>query len=105
MSITAQRLRAAADKLQIMWRGGREVVANQLPIHAAEPSTQRAMQLLLGSFEVRSDEVSVESLALWLEVGPVFNEELRPAGTRGVPIDEHGFVRIPPHPVSQQVVV
>jgi hypothetical protein len=60
---------------------------------------------LLRGFEVLGDQLGVDSLTLRLEVNPVFHEELRPAGTRGVPVDEHSFVRVPPHPVGQQVVV
>jgi len=56
-------------------------------------------------FEVRGDQVGVNSLALRLEVDPVFHEELRPSGARSVPVHEHGFVWIPPHPVGQHIVV
>ena len=57
-------------------------------------------EALLGGFEVRGDQVGVELLALRLEVDPVFHEELRPAGACGVPVDENGFVWVPPHPVG-----
>ena len=60
---------------------------------------------LLRSFELRGDQVGVDSLALGLEVDPIFHEELGPAGARGVPVDEHGFVRVPPHPVGQHLIV
>ncbi len=64
-----------------------------------------ATGLLLGGFEVCGDQVGVELLALRLKVDPVFHEELRPAGACGVPVDENGFVWIPPHPVGQHLVV
>ncbi len=62
-------------------------------------------EALLGGFEVRGDQVGVDSLALGLEVDPVFYEELRPTVARGVPVGENGFVWVPPHPVGQHLVV
>jgi hypothetical protein len=63
------------------------------------------MNHLLGSIELLGNQVGVDSLALGLEVDPVFHKQLRSTGTCGVPVDEHGFVRVPPHPISQYLVV
>ena len=90
---------------------GRPIIAKQLYVNLDQTFTLSSAQnatiyeALLRSFELRGDQVGVDPLALRLEVDPVFHEELGSAGTRGVPVDEHSFVRIPPHPVSQHFVV
>src|SRR5919202_3900482 len=58
----------------------------------------------LRGFEARGDQIGVDPLTFWLEVDPIFHEEIGPADARSVPIDKYG-VRVLLYLVGQHVVI
>jgi hypothetical protein len=46
--------------------------------------------------EVRGDQVGVDPLTFGLEVDPFVHEEFGPIDAGGMPVGEHGVLRVPP---------